>query len=455
MATGCLSIPKEPDIEGIDRFAGAKYFTSHWPHEPVDFTGQRVAVIGTGSSGIQTIPHVAAQASAVVVFQRTPNFALPAHNGPLAPDKLAQLHDEAAYRESARLSFGGVPIERTQIPTFTVSDEERRQRYERAWEIGELLELLNVFADMMSDPAANHELAEFFRAKIRAAVDDPQTAEMLCPTGYPIGAKRVCLDTDYFVTFNRDNVRLVDLRRDPLRSITESGIDTASESFTFDAIVFATGFDAVTGAVLAVDIAGRNGDQLSDRWADGPSTYLGLTAAGFPNLFLVTGPGSPSVLSNMAVSIEQHVDLAAEMMTHLRDNGFRRDRTDRSGRGRLDAARRRLRSHHAVPSGQLVVPRREHPRQTERVHALHRGGRLLPGGLPGDGRPELPRLPPIRAARRRMRRRGDTSTPARRPDGARADRGAEPTAAGIDDACRRPCHVQRDACAIPAGPNGG
>lgn len=323
MATGCLSIPKEPDIEGIDRFAGAKYFTSHWPHEPVDFTGQRVAVIGTGSSGIQTIPHVAAQASALVIFQRTPNFALPAHNGPLAPDKLAQLHDEAAYRESARLSFGGVPIERTQIPTFTVSDAERRQRYERAWEIGELLELLNVFADMMSDPAANHELAEFFRAKIRAAVNDPQTAEMLCPTGYPIGAKRVCLDTDYFVTFNRDNVRLVDLRRDPLRTVTESGIDTASESFTFDSIVFATGFDAVTGAVLAVDIVGRGGYALTDMWADGPSTYLGLTAAGFPNLFLITGPGSPSVLSNMAVSIEQHVDLTAEIMTHMRDNGFR------------------------------------------------------------------------------------------------------------------------------------
>ena len=322
MATGCLSIPKEPDIDGIDRFAGATYFTNRWPHEAVDFTGQRVAVIGTGSSGIQTIPNIAAQAAELVVFQRTPNFSLPAHNGPLAPDKLAQLQDEPAYRAAARLSFGGVPVERTLIPTFTVTAEERRQRYENAWQKGELLELLNVFADMMSDPAANHELAEFFRAKIRAAVDDPETAELLCPTEYPIGAKRVCLDTDYFVTFNRDNVRLVDLRHDPLRTVTESGIDTQTESFTFDAIVFATGFDAVTGAVLALDIVGRDGVALKDTWVDGPSTYLGLTAAGFPNLFLITGPGSPSVLSNMAVSIEQHVDLAAEIMTHLRDNGF-------------------------------------------------------------------------------------------------------------------------------------
>ena len=174
----------------------------------------------------------------------------------------------------------------------------------------------------MSDPAANHELAEFFRAKIRAAVDDPQTAEALCPTGYPIGAKRVCLDTDYFATFNRDNVRLVDLRRDPLRSVTESGIDTQGQSFDVDAIVFATGFDAVTGAVLAVDIVGRDGQTFEHAWAGGPRTYLGLTVAGFPNLFLVTGPGSPSVLSNMAVSIEQHVDLAAEIITHLRDNAF-------------------------------------------------------------------------------------------------------------------------------------
>ena len=321
MATGCLSIPKDPDIAGIGRFAGATYFTSHWPREPVDFTGLRVAVIGTGSSGIQCIPHIAKQARELIVFQRTPNFSLPAHNGPLAPGKLEQLTDESGYRAAARLSFGGVPIERTMTPTFAATEEERQQRYERAWQIGELLELLNVYSDVMSDPAANHQLAEFFRAKITAAVDDPAVAETLCPSGYPIGAKRVCLDTDYFTTFNRDNVRLVDLRRDPLRSITETGIDTQHESFPVDAIVFATGFDAVTGAVLSVDFVGREDRTLAQVWADGPQTYLGLTVRGFPNLFLITGPGSPSVLSNMAVSIEQHVDLTAGIITHVRDHG--------------------------------------------------------------------------------------------------------------------------------------
>ncbi|TRW84743.1 carboxylesterase family protein [Mycolicibacterium sp. 018/SC-01/001] len=322
MASGCLSIPKDPDVPGLDGFGGRTYSTSRWPRDPVDFTAQRVAVIGTGSSGIQCIPHIARQACELVVFQRTPNFSLPAHNGPLAPDKLEQLRDEAGYRAAGRLSFGGVPIERTMTPTFTVSFEERHRRYERAWEIGELLELLNVYSDVMSDPAANRELADFFRAKIRATVDDPATAEALCPTGYPIGAKRVCLDTDYHATFNRDNVRLVDLRRDPLRSVTPTGIETEQQTFEFDSIVLATGFDAVTGAVLSVDIVGRDGQALRDSWKDGPRTYLGLTVEGFPNLFLITGPGSPSVLSNMAVSIEQHVDLCATLIADLRSNGF-------------------------------------------------------------------------------------------------------------------------------------
>jgi acetyl esterase/lipase len=241
----------------------------------------------------------------------------------LSQEKLDQLAaDEAAYRVAARYSRGGVPQERSVTPTFGVSAEERAQRYERAWQIGELLETINVYADVMSDPAANHELAEFFRGKIRATVVDPRTAEMLCPTTYPIGAKRMCLDTDYHATFNRPNVTLVDLRENPLRGLTEDGIDTADESFAFDTVVFATGFDAVTGALVAVDIAGRDGQTLRDSWAAGPSTYLGLTTAGFPNLFLITGPGSPSVLSNMMVSIEQHVDMVAELLAGLRTDGF-------------------------------------------------------------------------------------------------------------------------------------
>lgn len=323
MATGCLSIPKQPDIDGIDRFQGEVLFTNRWPHDEVDFTDKRVAVIGTGSSGVQTIPQIAAQARELVVFQRTPNFSIPAHNGPLAQEKLSQLvADEAAYREAARFSRGGVPQERSVTPTFAVSAEDRVQRYERAWQIGELLETINVYADVMSDPAANHELAEFFRNKIRATVDDPKIAELLCPTTYPVGAKRMCLDTDYYATFNRPNVTLVDLREHPLRGLTADGIDTAGGSFGFDTIVFATGFDAVTGAIVAVDITGRDGQTLRDKWASGPSTYLGLTTTGFPNLFMVTGPGSPSVLSNMMVSIEQHVDLVAELLTGLRTDGF-------------------------------------------------------------------------------------------------------------------------------------
>ncbi len=322
MATGCLSMPKEPDVEGLERFGGQVYFTGRWPHEPPDFTGKRVAVIGTGSSGIQSIPLIAQQARQVLVFQRTPCFAMPAHNGPLSADKLAALADEPAYRSAARESFGGVPVERTQTFAFMASPEERRARYERAWQLGELLEVFNIYADVMTNPRTNDELADFFRAKIRAAVQDPRTADALCPTGYPVGAKRVALNTGYFETFNAPHVRLVDLRAQPLRTVTETGIDTAGESFEVDVIVLATGFDAMTGAVLAVDITGRDGLSLKGKWAQGPSTYLGLTVAGFPNLFLIAGPGSPSVLSNMAVSIEQHIDVVADALAHLRTQGL-------------------------------------------------------------------------------------------------------------------------------------
>ncbi|MCV7198123.1 flavin-containing monooxygenase [Mycobacterium angelicum] len=322
MATGCLSIPKDLDIAGIKNFTGQVYFTSRWPHEPVDFTGKRVGVVGTGSSGIQSIPLIAAQAAQVVVFQRTPCFSIPAHNGPIPPDKLAQLRDDSAYRAAARNSFGGVPVERTITPAFSVSAEERQQRYEGAWQRGELLEVLNLYSDVMSNPLANDDFAEFIRAKIRGIVHDPQTAEALCPTTYPVGAKRLCLDTDYYATFNLPQVRLVNLQDQPLVGVSETGIDTAGESFEFDAIVFATGFDAITGAVAAVDIVGRDGLMLKDKWSHGPSTYLGLTTEGFPNLFFIAGPNSPSVLSNMTVSIEQHVDFVADAVTYLRAHGF-------------------------------------------------------------------------------------------------------------------------------------
>ena len=323
MASGCLSLPKAPEIAGHDRFRGEVYFTSTWPHEGVDFTGKRVAVIGTGSSGIQSIPLIAEQADRLTVFQRTANFSIPARNGPPSPERLAAIEtDRAAYRGEAKTSRAGVPTEVTDIAGAWASDVVRRERFEAAWEAGELMGILGVFNDILSNPVSNEIVAEMIREKIRATVVDPETAEALCPKDHPFGSKRPCLDTNYFQTFNLPHVRLVDLRKDPIVSITESGIDTTDESFEFDAIVYATGFDAMTGPVVAVDIRGRDGLSLREKWADGPSTYLGLTTVGFPNFFTITGPGSPSVLSNMAVSIEQHVDWVAGCLADLRARRF-------------------------------------------------------------------------------------------------------------------------------------
>ncbi len=323
MASGCLSMPKEPDIEGAGRFAGEVYFTSRWPHEGVDFSGKRVGVIGTGSSGIQSIPLIAEQAAELTVFQRTPNFSLPAHNGPPPAERKAELDkDPDAYRESARWSRGGVPVEPTLDAARQLSPDEQRARFERAWEAGELFAILGTFADVLTNRDANEIIAEMIRERIREIVDDPETAETLCPTDHPFGTKRPCLDTNYFATYNLPHVRLVDLRKQPITTITERGIDTVDESFEFDAIVYATGFDAMTGALVSVDITGKDGITLKDKWDHGPITYLGLTTVGFPNLFMITGPGSPSVLSNMTVSIEQHVEWIADCLVHLREQGF-------------------------------------------------------------------------------------------------------------------------------------
>ena len=323
MASGCLSLPKTPDIEGADRFRGEVYFTSTWPHDGVDFTGKRVAVIGTGSSGIQSIPLIAAEAAQLTVFQRTPNFSIPAHNGPPSAERLAALAaDRAAYREAAKMSRGGVPAEAPEIMGVTAPEAVRRARFEAAWEAGELFAILGVFADQGFNRASNDIVAEMIREKIRTIVVDPETAEALCPKDYPFGTKRPCLDTGYFETFNLPHVRLVDLRKQPIVTVTETGIDTGDESFVCDAIVYATGFDAMTGPLVSVDITGRDGVTLREKWADGPSTYLGLTSVGFPNFFTITGPGSPSVLSNMVVSIEQHVDWIVDCLDDMRAGGF-------------------------------------------------------------------------------------------------------------------------------------
>jgi cation diffusion facilitator CzcD-associated flavoprotein CzcO len=321
MAVGCLSASKLPEIPGIEDFGGETYHTGHWPHEGVDFSGKRVAVIGTGSSAIQSIPIIAEQAAHLTVFQRTPNFSFPAHNRPLTPDEVEEV--KAIYpdhREAARRSGFGVPAVLPDTSALSTPEEVRQARYEEAWKQGDLVSVLLAYDDLLTVKEANDTAAEFVRNKIRSIVTDPEVAEILAPTNHPVGTKRPCLDSGYFETFNRDDVELVDLLKTPLEAVTPTGIRTSGGEYEVDAIVFATGFDAMTGSLLAVDIKGRDGESLRDKWAAGPRTYLGLLSAGFPNLFMITGPGSPSVLSNMMVSIEQHVDFVAECVNYLREH---------------------------------------------------------------------------------------------------------------------------------------
>jgi cyclohexanone monooxygenase len=320
MATGCLSDAQVPDIKGRETFAGPWYHTGRWPHGGVDFTGQRVAVIGTGSSAIQSIPIIARQAAHLFVFQRTPNYSMPAQNAPLDPEYECRV--KAAYadfRRQARESRVGFVVERSGDSALAAPPDERQREYEKRWQRGGL-GFSAAYTDILTNKDANDTAAEFFRDKIRAIVRDPAVAAALTPTDYPLGTKRLCVDTDYYATFNRDNVTLVDLRKTPLEAITPRGVRTEAAEYAADSLVFATGFDAMTGALLKIDIRGRGGVRLREKWAAGPRTYLGLAVAGFPNLFTITGPGSPSVLSNMIVSIEQHVDWIADCLQHLRGN---------------------------------------------------------------------------------------------------------------------------------------
>jgi cyclohexanone monooxygenase len=318
MATGCLSDAQVPDIKGRETFAGPWYHTGHWPHGGVDFTGQRVGIIGTGSSAIQSIPIIARQASQLIVFQRTPNYSMPAHNAAL--DREYEQRVKAGYaefRRQARESRIGFVVERSGDSALAAAPDEREREYEKRWRRGGL-GFSAAYADILTSQEANDTAAEFFRKKIRAIVRDPDVAAALTPTDYPLGTKRLCVDTDYYATFNRDNVSLVDLRKTPIEAITPRGVRTTAAEYAADSLVFATGFDAMTGALLKMDIRGRGGLALRDKWAAGPRTYLGLAVAGFPNLFTITGPGSPSVLSNMIVSIEQHVDWITDCLRELR-----------------------------------------------------------------------------------------------------------------------------------------
>ena len=319
MATGCLSDAQLPPIPGRETFAGRAYHTGRWPHEGVDFTGQRVGVIGTGSSAIQSIPIIAGQAARLFVFQRTPNFSVPAHNTPLDPELERRVKaDYAAFRRAARESRVGFVVERSGESALAVSPAERRREYERRWARGGL-GFGATYADLLTSEAANVTAAEFFQEKIREIVRDPAVADALTPRDYPLGTKRMCVDTGYYATFNREHVTLVDLRKTPIEAITPQGVRTVEREYAVDSLVFATGFDAMTGALLRIDLRGRGGTTLREAWAAGPRAYLGLAVAGLPNLFAITGPGSPSVLSNMVVSIEQHVDWIADCLVHLRD----------------------------------------------------------------------------------------------------------------------------------------
>jgi len=322
-AVGCLSTPIAPDIPGLDGFGGDVYFTATWPREGVDFTGKRVGLIGTGSSGIQATPPIAAQAGHLTVFQRTPNFSLPARHGGFLPEdqaRIKQNYDEIFA--ATRTSFSGFPFSPIDRTTTSVSAEERTAILEGLWAEGGFKFLWAGFSDLLSDPEANEIASEFIRDKIRETVKDQHTAELLCPRGYPYGAKRPPIDTDYYETFNRDNVSLVDISERPIESITDTGLRTAVADYELDAIVFATGFDAMTGSLVRIDIRGRGGVPLADAWADGPRTMLGIQVAGFPNLFTITGPGSPSVLMNMPVAIEYHVDWIADCIDYMRAHGW-------------------------------------------------------------------------------------------------------------------------------------
>ncbi len=317
MATGCLSIPKDPDIAGLESFAGPVYFTSRWPHDEIDFAGYTVGVIGTGSSGIQVAPEIAQDAERLLLFQRTPSFTLPARNTDLPADFLNTVKaDYPARRAKARRHPAGHLRPLTNRATFSYDDRERRAQFDGAWHRGGL-EIFGVFGDLIVDEAANEEVARLIHEKIDETIADPATAEALKPRGSPLGGRRVCLDTDYYAMFNRDNVTLVDVLSDPIERIVADGIETRDGHYPLDILVLATGFDAMTGALLKIDIRGREGRSLRDKWHGGPSSYLGIAIEGFPNLFTITGPGSPSVLTNVVASIEQHVEWLVALFDHM------------------------------------------------------------------------------------------------------------------------------------------
>jgi cyclohexanone monooxygenase len=320
VAVGCLSAPNRPDFKGLEEFRGPIYHTGQWPHEGVDFTGLRVGVIGTGSSAIQSIPIIAQQATSLTVFQRTATRSVPAWNEKLTPEYLqAAKADYPALRAKARARPTGFYFPFNMKPALEASPEEREKQYEEAWARGGL-PFLGAYGDLLFEKAANDTIADFARHKIRGIVKDPATADLLCPDNV-FGCKRLCVDTGYFETYNMPHVKLVDVSRTPIERFTADGIEVNGVGYPLDAVVCATGFAAMTGSFDKIRITGRNGLTLSEKWRAGPRAYLGIASAGFPNLFMITGPGSPSVLASMIQAIEQHVDWLVDCLGHMRDVG--------------------------------------------------------------------------------------------------------------------------------------
>jgi cation diffusion facilitator CzcD-associated flavoprotein CzcO len=323
-AVGNLSSANIPAIPGLDRFKGSWYHTGQWPHEGVDFTGLSVGVVGTGSTGIQAIPVIAAQAKSLTVFQRTANYSIPAHNGPLDDAFKAYCKDHPdEIRTILHATPNGHPFYISETSALSLSEQERHAIYEKAWEKGGL-RFRASFKDLLSSEEANKTAAEFIKQKIRSMVRDPRKAQVLSDIDHPFAAKRPPIDTDYFETYNLEHVDLVDIRENPIASITEEGIKTNNALFKLDAIVFATGFDAMTRPILNLNLKGRDGLALSEAWEAGPTNYMGLQVPGFPNFFMVTGPGSPSVLTNMPVAIEQHVEWISACIAHMKAEGLKR-----------------------------------------------------------------------------------------------------------------------------------
>ena len=321
MATGCLSSPNLPKFKGLETFEGSLYHTGLWPGKKIDFSGQKVGVIGTGSSAVQCIPLIAQEAKHLFVFQRSPNYVIPARNKPIDPLREQQIKaNYASFRKRNNRKPAAVSIEYNERSALEVTEEERQLEYEARWEQGGF-NFLGAFNDLLIDRAANETAAEFVRSKIRQVVQEPAVAELLSPHDV-LGCKRLCLDTNYYETYNRPNVTLIDVSGSPIEEIVHKGLRVKGKEYPLDCLVLATGFDAMTGALLKIEIRGKNGTTLKQKWGGGPKSYLGIGINGFPNLFTLTGPGSPSVLSNMLPAIEQHVNWVAECIEYMRKHAL-------------------------------------------------------------------------------------------------------------------------------------